>query len=278
VAVSGLWLLAAPTRAQDAEASLRSRFDWTDGAGRVELGSVGEIDLAEGYSFIGRSDTKRLMTLYGNHVDDTELGLVAPSDNLGAWFVVFEFDAVGYVPDDEKDELDPDALLEPYETGNKAENERREARGEPPFILKGWKTEPFYNEKTNNVEWCLHAESKGDPVFNHVIKYLGRRGVMDVTLVCGPEDFDRTLAETRRMLDGFSYQSGERYADWKEGDKIAEYGLTALVAGGALAVAAKTGLLQKLLKPLIIGAIAIGGAIMAFFKKLFGRGGANDAA
>jgi len=40
-----------------------------------------------------------------------------------------------------------------------------------------------------------------------------------------------------------------------------------LVLGGGLAMAAKTGLLQKFMKPIIIGFIAIG----AFFKRLFGR-------
>ncbi len=49
---------------------------------------------------------------------------------------------------------------------------------------------------------------------------------------------------------------------------MAEYGLTALVAGGAGVVAAKTGLLAKFWKFIVAGVVAIG----AFFKRIFGFG------
>ncbi len=69
----------------------------------------------------------------------------------------------------------------------------------------------------------------------------------------------------------FTWKAGESYAEFREGDKVAEYGLAALIAGGAAAVAIKTGFLAKFLKPIIIGVIALFGAIASFFKKLFGR-------
>ena len=53
------------------------------------------------------------------------------------------------------------------------------------------------------------------------------------------------------------------YSDFRAGDKVAEYGLATLVAGGATAVAAKTGLLAKLWK-LIAAGIA---ALIAFLKR-----------
>ena len=43
--------------------------------------------------------------------------------------------------------------------------------------------------------------------------------------------------------------------------------VAAVVLGGAAAVAVKTGLLQKLWKPIVIGFIALAG----FFKKMIGR-------
>jgi uncharacterized membrane-anchored protein len=63
-------------------------------------------------------------------------------------------------------------------------------------------------------------------------------------------------------------------------DKVATYGLAALVAGGALAAAAKLGFLKILWigilaakKLIIVGVVAI----VAFFKKLFKRRGNSSS-
>jgi uncharacterized membrane-anchored protein len=73
------------------------------------------------------------------------------------------------------------------------------------------------------------------------------------------------------LITNYSYTSGNTYAEFKEGDKIAKYGLIGLIAGGALFAAAKTGLLGKFLKPILIGLAVVGGAIAKFFKKIVGR-------
>jgi uncharacterized membrane-anchored protein len=68
------------------------------------------------------------------------------------------------------------------------------------------------------------------------------------------------------------FNEGHRYADFIPGtDKVAEYGIAALIAGG---IAAKAGLFKVLLgvliaaKKLVIVAVV---AIAAFLRKLFGR-------
>ncbi|HEY1490071.1 MAG TPA: DUF2167 domain-containing protein, partial [Verrucomicrobiae bacterium] len=79
------------------------------------------------------------------------------------------------------------------------------------------------------------------------------------------------------ILGMVDFKEGSRYADFDpKVDKVAKYGIATLVAGGALAAAAKLGLLKGLwvfilaAKKFVILAIV---AIAAFFKKLFKRGG-----
>ena len=201
---------------------------------------------------------------------------MAQAENPFGWFVVFEFDDMGFVKDDDKDELDADAIYESFLEGSKQSNKYREEMGIAPLNLVGWKVEPNYEETTNNLEWCLEFESGGEPVLNHNIRVLGRRGVTIVTLVCNPEQFDDALAGTRRILEGFSYNEGQRYSDYVSGDKIAEYGLAALVTGGAVAIAAKSGILGKLLKPILLGLAAAGAWIASTFKKIFARSKDDD--
>jgi len=241
-------------------------FAW-QASQRAAMGPHAEVDLGEAYVFLDGDETRRLMELYGNFPSDKEVGLVAGAENPFGWFIVFEFDAVGYVKDDDKEDLDAEAMLKSYREGSAASNKRREELGMAPLNLVGWKVQPNYDAASHNLEWCLEFESEGAPVLNHNIRLLGRKGTMNAVLVCQPEEFDSALAETREVLKRFSFKQGHRYGDFVSGDKVAEYGLTALVAGGAVAVAAKSGLLGKLIKPLILGLVAAG----AFFKNLFGK-------
>ena len=93
-----------------------------------------------------------------------------------------------------------------------------------------------------------------------------------VALGVDARSLDRDIADFKGSLGGFNFVAGERYSEFKPGDRMAEYGLGALVLGGAAAVAVKTGFGKAIFKFLIFGVIAFGGAAAAFFRKLFRRG------
>lgn len=265
-------LRAQEGEADDAPRSLRDLFEWQDGPGSFVLGNIARIDLPAGYAFLDAKQSRGLMQYYGNFPTDREQGTIVPAEDMNAWFVIFEFDPVGYIKDDEKDEIDADELIESLKEGNEAANEQRREMGVPPLEILGWETPPRFNDETKQLEWCINARSEGGRVLNHQIRVLGRKGVMEVTLVCGPDVLGSALSQTRQLLEGFSYRDGERYADFKSGDKIAKYGLTALIAGGAAVALAKTGLLKKLIKPILIGLAIVGGIFVKFFNKIFRRG------
>jgi uncharacterized membrane-anchored protein len=64
---------------------------------------------------------------------------------------------------------------------------------------------------------------------------------------------------------------GERYAEFKPGDRAAEYGLAGLIVGGAAAAAAKSGALKGFIKVIGVAAIAAFAALAAFLGRLFRR-------
>ncbi|MDA0347204.1 MAG: DUF2167 domain-containing protein [Verrucomicrobia bacterium] len=238
--------------------------------GTGDLDGLATIEIPEGYSFIQKKDTRRLMELFGNIPTEIESGLICPEDL--SWFVVFEFSKEGYVKDDEKDSLDADAILKDLKAGNAAGNERRQEMGLETLTLVGWAVPPNYNPATNNLEWAIQLQGEdGGITVNFFTKLLGRRGIMNATLVCDPNALESILPDYQQLLTNYSYTSGNTYAEFKEGDKIAKYGLTGLIAGGALFAAAKTGFLAKFLKPILIGLAVVGGAIAKFFKKIVGR-------
>ena len=254
---------AADAETAAGEQSLLSApLGWIHGPTQASIGEVGVIQVPSGYVFTGPKGTQEILQLWGNPVDGDELGFLAPTSLV--WSVVFEWDEAGYVKDDDKDKLDPDAMLKVFQEGAKQGNAERRRRGWAELNIVGWETPPRYHEETHNLEWAIKGVSEGTFVINYNVRLLGRKGVMSATLLVDPEDLGATLPAYRALLGDYGFKQGERYAEYRQGDKLAQYGLAALVVGGAAAGAAKLGLfawlavfLKKGWKLLIVGVVAV---------------------
>ena len=265
-----LALVAAPGVAS-AQAG-ESDIAWQEGPAMGKLGDIAQIRIPEGYRFAGRDGVRRFMELTQNPVSGEELGVLVSAAGPAeqSWFVIFEFNPIGYVKDDEKGQLDADAILKSLRAGNERGNEERRKRGWSTLDLEGWSTPPRYDTVTNNLTWAIRASSEGSEVINHSVRLLGRKGVMDADLVLGPSQVATAVPEFDKLLTGFEFSSGNRYAEWVKGDRVAEYGLTALVAGGVGAAAVKSGLLGKIWKALVFAVLAVGAALKRLFASVFG--------
>jgi uncharacterized membrane-anchored protein len=123
-------------------------------------------------------------------------------------------------------------------------------------------------------------ESEGRRNVNYSTKVLGRRGHTSVILVSGVDELGPARPELETVLAGYSFNTGETYAEWVPGDKVAEYGLAALVLGGAAAIATKKGLWAVMAAFVLKGwkLFAIGGvAVAAAARKFFGNKSRDDA-
>jgi uncharacterized membrane-anchored protein len=258
-ALLGLWSLAAGLAAMEVQR----------GPLEGKIGDVATVKVDQGYVFIPRGSAKEFMEKTGNIPSGNELGIFIDPDDKTGWFSIFEFEEVGYIKDPEKEKLDPDALLKSIKEGNDAANDERKRMGSDPIEIVGWHTPPFFNQKTKRLEWAILGRSKDGDVVNYKTRILGRKGVMSVVLVCGPQELDGALKAFTRVLDQYDFTSGNKYSEWKTGDKVAAIGLGALILGG---IGAKTGLLGKLGKLLLAGLkfiwIAVVG-LFAWLKNLF---------
>lgn len=239
------------------------------------LADVATVKVPEGFGFVDKSQMPLFNKLTGNLDNPKDLGAIIAE---GGWLVFFTWDPIGYVKDDEKDELDADGMLETFKEGNEMANEERRRQGFDPLYTVGWETPPFYDAKTNNLTWALRnrsGEATGDEArynINHEVRLLGRDGVMAATLVGDPEAIPQALPKLASILEGFAFNPGKTYAEYRQGDKIAQYGLTGLVLGGGALLAAKTGLfsqLGKFIKLIVVGAIAGVAGLAKLFKRRF---------
>ena len=239
----------------------------------VKLGGVADLKLPDGFFAIDPGSLKKFYEFTHNSISDRAVGvIIAPGD----WMLFFDYDESGYVKDEEKNSLDAGKLMKSMTANQDAANEERTKRGWDEMKVAGWSSEPHYDAKTHNLKWAIKLTSSRDNHksywINESIRLLGRGGVMEVTLVTNNETFTTDSAAADSLLaQSYTYVSGQRYAEFKQGDKMAEYGLAALVLGGAGAVAFKMGFLQKFGKLIVYAVVGLGGAIAKFWNKITGR-------
>ncbi len=243
--------LTAPARGQQpAESPAPPKVAWTSGPAKVDVGgSIAEVQLPASLAFAGAEDSRRLLEAMGNPTDGSEMGLIVPKAEGQDWFIIFEWRPVGYVKDDEKDKIDADALLASIKEGTEQSNAERKKRGMPALHVVGWSEAPRFDDRTKNLTWAiLGRNEQGHESVNYNVRVLGREGVMSITLVDEPQNLAKAKPAVDEVIAAFTYKQGKRYAEWVPGDKVAEYGLTALVAAGAGAAAAKLGFFGVLAK------------------------------
>ena len=228
-----------------AKASPMDRLAWIQGPTQVALADRADLQIPKGFRFLEAKAAQEFLKMTGNRPSGEETGLLMHSEDK--WWVILEFEEIGYVKDNEKKDLDGDKLLESYRRGTEAMNESRGDRGSPPIRIVGWHVAPNFNDVTKNLEWSVEAESGGEKFVNYNVRLLGRKGVTKVTLIEDRSHVDSTLPQFREILRSHKYKSGESYAEYRQGDRIAQYGLGALVLGGAAAAAAKFGLFGPLI-------------------------------
>ncbi len=244
----------------------KQELNWVQGSGQeVGLGSIAKLKLQEGLVFLDKDDTVANELSYGGVPSNKEIGSVFPTDENETWSVFFDYDDIGHIADDEKNDIDADALLESYKVGTEAAN--KETTEENHLFVDGWDVPPTYDDNLHSLKWSLLAhDNKNETLINYNVRILTREGYISAILVSDPTH----LAEDRKsfeniVLSNFSVNSGEGYADFDEStDKLAEIGLAGLIiGGGGLVVAKKVGLIAMLVVLIkkfgIVAVVAIAG-------------------
>ena len=271
-AAVALWValaLSAVAAAQvPEEPQSAPQIPWRPGEGVTPIGDgLAEIDLSDRYVWLDADGTREFMEVLQNPVSGNELATVSPRADEENWFLVFEFEDIGYIEDADAEKLDAALLLESFRKGTEESNRARRARGWAEMEIVGWDEEPSYDTRTQNLSWAIIGRSGGNDVINRNTRLLGRRGVMSAVLVAGREELDAARQAADELLGGYRFRTGSRYADFVPGsDTIAKVGLAGLITGGAAVGLAKAGLLKKLWKPIALGAAALVAGARRLFR------------
>lgn len=249
--------------------------------GEIDLrGKLAKLKVPKEFNYLAPDDAEKvLVKLWGNPPGQKTLGLLMPADKTpldkDCWVVTLSYAEDGYVKDDDANKINYDDLLKKMQKQAKEASAQREKEGYAAVELVGWAAPPHYDSATHKLYWAkeLKFADEETHTLNYNIRMLGRRGVLVLNAVSSMTQLADIEKQTPQILDMVNFNDGNRYADFDpKVDKVATYGIAALVAGG---IAAKLGLFKMLWvfllaakKFIIIGFVAVS----AWFKRLFSRG------
>jgi uncharacterized membrane-anchored protein len=247
----------------------------------IALRDQATLQLPQGYAFVPTREATQLMEAMGNSESGNFIGLIMPphagEDDADDWMVSVDYDPAGYIKDEDAKNWNADELLQNLKDGTEAANENRVRLGIPALEVTRWIEPPAYDSATQRLVWSAEGRDKGaaadsDNTVNYNTYLLGREGYVSLDLITSTSRIESQKAIARNLLAAVNFNDGKRYVDYDAAsDKVAAYGLAALVGGVA---AKKLGLLAlgaaffaKFFKLIAIAVLGAGAAIRKFFVR-----------
>lgn len=270
-------LSASGADADDRAAELLDSLNFQTGA--IELANgVATLEVPAAFRYLDPKDTQRFLEEgWGNPDGSGTLGMLLPEEadpfSIEGWGVVISYREDGYVSDEDAEEIDYDDLLESMRDASREDNKERVSRGFAAVNLVGWAAPPRYDAATQKLYWAKELQFGDDPehTLNYDVRILGRKGVLVMNAVSAISQLPKVSDAMGEVIAAAEFNDGYRYAEFDPGvDKVAAYGIAALIGGK---IAAKAGLLAKLgglllvfKKFIVIGLAAVGGIFAKLFK------------
>lgn len=259
---------AQPNREQQKQAYEEAVKVQQKGPTEIPVLDQGRIKLPAKYTYIPQPQAGELLKSMGNRDNPDLIGLIFPLKEEDNWFVAIKFVKSGYIKDDDAKDWNADELLENIKNGTQEMNKERVKNGFPELEILGWVEKPKYDSSKHQLVWSMSARTKDAKNDRQGINYntyvLGREGYIVLNFVTDLKKIELEKPIAAELLDATEFVSSKRYEDFNSvTDKVAEYGLAALVAGAAakklgfFALAAAFGLKFTKIILAVVGGIGV---------------------
>ncbi|MVN89785.1 DUF2167 domain-containing protein [Mucilaginibacter aquatilis] len=256
--------------------SVEKLFTYQHGTIKLRNG-IGTITVPKGFKYLEPVQAERVLTeiWHNPKSQNMSLGFILPEEQgiLADHGYVFnlEYDEIGYVKDDDADEIDYDELLTNMQKETEETNAERVKQGYPPISLVGWAAKPYYDANRHILHWAKNIKFGNDSLntLNYNVRILGRKGVLVLNAIATMNDLNMVKAGIPNVLNIVNFSEGFKYTDFDPKiDNVAAWTIGGLVAGKILAKVGFFALMLKFWKVLAFGVVA---AFSFIKKKLFGK-------
>lgn len=259
--------------------SINGSFTY-DTTGAIVLGDgLATFTIPPGFKYVsGKQADYILHEVWGNPPQSGSLGMIFPVQygpaDYNSWAIDISFEEEGYVDDADAGDINYDDLEADLKEESTESSKQREEAGYGKMLFLGWAKQPYYDAVNKKLHWAMKFETDGEDLsLNYNIRMLGRRGYLVLNIIGTVDQLEEIEPQIDALLASVNFNEGHKYEDFDpEYDKVAAYGIGALVAGKVLAKAGFWVAIAKFWKVIAMGAIAAGAAI----KKLF-FGGSSQA-
>jgi uncharacterized membrane-anchored protein len=254
--------------------SLEATFNYQTGEIKFD-NNIGTLSVPQGFRYLDSDQTRYVLhDLWGNPGGEGTMGMLVPANipitSLESWAFIITYEEMGYVKDDDADDIDYDELLEELQSETSEENEQRTKEGYEPISIVGWATTPFYDKNKKILHWAKEIKfgEAEENTLNYNVRVLGRKGVLVLNAVASMSALEEVKGNIDPVLTAFAYSEGNQYDDFDpEIDEVAAWTIGGLVAGKVLAKAGILALLLKNIKLIGLAMVGLGGAIWNWFRR-----------
>ncbi|MFK5982976.1 MAG: DUF2167 domain-containing protein [Flavobacteriaceae bacterium] len=184
--------------------------------------NIGKIIVPQGFKYLNSEQSEMVLTeLWGNPKSpDITLGLILPKDqgllDDDGYVFNIQYDEIGFVEDDDADEIDYDELLIQIQEETEEENKVRISEGYDPIHLIGWATEPYYDKERKILHWAKEIKFGNQEIntLNYNIRVLGRKGVLVLNAIGTISDLPYVQNDIPKVLDIVEFSEGNKYTDF----------------------------------------------------------------
>ena len=253
--------------------SIESKLQYKTGKITLNNG-IATINVPPNFKFLEAEDARFILEdVWGNLKGQTALGMLVPVNSMASiadYAFVVEYSEMGYVKDDDADDINYDDLLKQLKEESLESNKERLKAGVAAMNLVGWAATPYYDKTKNVLHWAKEYQVEGseDNTLNYDVRVLGRKGVLVLQAVSGVSELDSVKQNIDPLLNAVAFTDGNKYSDFNAStDDIAAWTIGSLVAGKVLAKAGVFAFILKFGKLFAIGGIALITGLFKYFKR-----------
>jgi len=244
-----------------------AKMHWAAGTQKLAQ-SHGTFAVPRGGTMVSGAEAVRADNLI-NGTDDTSTEGFAEFNHRSLYL---SYSNEGFVTADDWKDVNADDLLKNIREATEQSNEQRAKHGVGALHIDGWVQKPAFDAARKSVRWVTRAHDDRGSLVNAVALQLGRHGYERFTLVSNGSDPKGDAAQLAAAVNAYRFDKGFRFSDYVPGDKLAGYGIAALVGTAAGATIAKTvgfGALLLLIKKFFLVLVALAIGAFQYLKRMF---------
>jgi len=228
-------------------------------------GGMASLKVPAGFKYLNAQQSQFVINkVWGNPPRPDVLGMLFPENGNpyaeSSYAFIISFDEVGFVKDEDADEIDYKGMLKEIQESEKDINAERVKEGYDAIHLVGWAQSPFYDKNRKVLHWAKELKfgtGNDEHVLNYDVRVLGRKGVLSLNAVSSISGLPLVKEHITEVLAMPEFTAGNRYKDFDEStDNIAAYTIGGLVAGKILMKVGFWAMILKFWKLIAGGLIA----------------------